>query len=131
MEAGRQLSNGKRKDKLVAVIPCRELGAMSGEITLKSTLQEALEIIREELRLSSAKYNCLEPARGMEESWAQALVKVRILEAHIHALDSEEVRKALYKWKKGAQEYGADKEDTGIDDSFSTLDRYDQTGHDL
>lgn len=84
---------------------------MTGEITLKSTLLEALEIIREELRLSSAKYNCLEPAKGMEESWAQALVKVRILEAHIHALDSEEVRKALCEWKKGAQEYGTETEE--------------------
>lgn len=77
---------------------------MSGEITLKSTLLECLELIREELRLSSAKYNCLEPARGMEESWAQARIKVSILEAHIHAMESEEVRKAIHEWKKGAQE---------------------------
>lgn len=84
---------------------------MTGEITLKSTLLEARDIIREELRLSSAKYNCLEPARGMEESWAQALTKVRILEAHIHALDDEGVRKALYEWKKGAQEYGTETEE--------------------
>ena len=41
---------------------------MSGEITLKSTLLEALEIIREELRLSSAKYNCLEPARAWKRA---------------------------------------------------------------
>ena len=84
---------------------------MAGEITLKSTLLEALELMREKLRISSAKYDCLEPARGMEESWAEALVQVRILEAHIHALESEEVRKALYEWKKGAQEYGTETEE--------------------
>ena len=84
---------------------------MAGEITLKSTLLEALELMREKLRISSAKYDCLEPARGMEESWAEELVQVRILEAHIHALESEEVRKALYEWKKGAQEYGTETEE--------------------
>ena len=41
---------------------------MKGTITRKSVLLEALEIMREELRLSSKAYNCLEPARGMEES---------------------------------------------------------------
>ena len=75
---------------------------MQEEITRKSVLIEALQIMREELRLCSEKYNCLEPKKGMEEAWEQAREKVRILEELIHSYDSEPVRRALAGWQKEA-----------------------------
>ena len=69
------------------------------EITRKSVLLECLSIMREEQRIMSKNYNCLEPAKGMEEAWEQGREKIRILEEHIQALDSEHVLKALASWQ--------------------------------
>ena len=69
------------------------------EITRKSVLLECLSIMREEQRIMSKNYNCLEPAKGMEEAWEQGREKIRILEEHIQALDSEPVLKALASWQ--------------------------------
>lgn len=72
---------------------------MTGEINLHSVLFECLQIMREELNICSKKYNGLEPKEGMEEAWAQARIKVQILQNMLHALDNEEVRAALGKWE--------------------------------
>lgn len=70
------------------------------EITRKSVLLECLSIMREEQRIMSKNYNCLEPADGMEEAWNQGRRKIQILEEHIQALDSEPVLRALAGWQK-------------------------------
>lgn len=72
---------------------------MTGEINLHSVLFECMQIMREELGICSKKYNGLEPKEGMEEAWAQARIKVQILQNMLHALDNEEVRAALGKWE--------------------------------
>ena len=76
------------------------------EITRKSVLLECLSIMREEQRICSKNYNCLEPAKGMEEAWNQGRKKIQILEDMIHAYDSEPVRKALADWQKDVMENG-------------------------
>ena len=70
------------------------------EITLKSVMLECLSIMREEQRIVSKNYNCLEPAKGMEEAWDQGRRKIQILQEHIQSLDSEHVLKALADWQK-------------------------------
>lgn len=72
---------------------------MTGEINLHSVLFECMQIMREELDICSKKYNGLEPKEGMEEAWAQARIKVQILQNMLHAMDNEEVRAALGKWE--------------------------------
>lgn len=79
------------------------------EINRKSVLLECLELMREELRLSSRDYNGLVPADRMEESWEQARRKVEILEELIHAYDSEPVRVALADWQKEVMQEGPPK----------------------
>lgn len=70
------------------------------EITRKSVLLECLSIMRQELAVMSKNYNGLEPARGMEEAWAQGRKKVEILQELIQAYDNEVVRSALADWQK-------------------------------
>ncbi len=79
---------------------------MDGEITRKSVLIEALQIMREELDICSEGYNGLIPKRGMEEAWDQARRKVQIMQDLIHAYESEPVRKALADWQKDVMEQG-------------------------
>lgn len=79
---------------------------MEGEITLQSTLIEALQIMREELHICSKKYNGLEPKEGMEKAWQQARAKVRILQNLLHATESEDVREALGKWELAVKKEG-------------------------
>ena len=68
--------------------------------TRKSVLLECLSIMREEQRIMSKNYNALEPAKGMEEAWAQGREKIQILEDLIQAYDTEPVRRALADWQK-------------------------------
>ena len=70
------------------------------EITRKSVLLECLSIMREEQRICSKGYNCLEPAKGMEEAWEQGRRKITILQEIIQALDSEPVLRAMANWQK-------------------------------
>ena len=70
------------------------------EITRKSVLLECLSIMREEQRICSKGYNCLEPAKGMEEAWEQGRRKIQILQEIIQALDSEPVLRSLANWQK-------------------------------
>lgn len=70
------------------------------EITRKSVLMECLSIMREEQRICSKGYNCLEPADGMEEAWEQDRRKITILQEIIQALDSEPVLRAMANWQK-------------------------------
>lgn len=79
---------------------------MTGEITRKSVLIEALQIMREELDICSEGYNGLIPKKGMEEAWEQARRKVQIMQDLIHAYESEPVRKALADWQKETMEKG-------------------------
>lgn len=79
---------------------------MDGEITRKSVLIECLQIMREELNICSAKYNGLEPKKGMEEAWSQARRKVQILQGLIQAYESEPVREALANWQQEVMEKG-------------------------
>ena len=76
------------------------------EINRKSVLLECLDIMREELRICSAKYNGLVPKQGMEEAWAQCRKKVDILEDLIHAMDSEEVRRTIANWQFEVMKHG-------------------------
>lgn len=76
------------------------------EITRKSVLLECLSIMRSEQKICSKNYNCLEPAKGMEEAWEQGRTKIRILEEIIQAMDSEEVAKALANWQQEIMEHG-------------------------
>ena len=84
------------------------------EITLKSTLLECLSIMREEQRIVSKNYNCLEPAKGMEEAWEQGRRKIQILQEHIQSLDSEHVLKALAEWQKEEKPPKENNTDFGI-----------------
>ena len=70
------------------------------EITRKSVLLECLSIMREEQRICSKNYNCLEPAKGMEEAWKQGRRKIAILQEMIQALDSEPVLRAIAGWQQ-------------------------------
>ena len=79
---------------------------MQGEITRKSVLLECLSIMREELRICSKGYNCLEPAKGMEEAWEQGRRKVQILQHMIQAYESEPVRRSIAEWQKDVMENG-------------------------
>lgn len=74
------------------------------EITLKSILTECLDILRQERDVFSEKYNGLEPKKGMEEAWQQAMDKVQKLKDFIPALESEAVLAALAMWKHGETE---------------------------
>ena len=76
------------------------------EITRKSVLLECLSIMRQELAVVSKKYNGLEPARGMEEAWAQGRRKVQILEELVHSYDNPQVRAAIADWQKDVMENG-------------------------
>lgn len=76
------------------------------EITRKSVLLECLSIMREEQRICSKGYNCLEPAKGMEEAWEQGRRKITILQEIIQALDSEPVLRAMANWQKEIMEKG-------------------------
>ena len=76
------------------------------EITRKSVLLECLSIMREEQRICSKGYNCLEPAKGMEEAWEQGRRKITILQEIIQALDSEPVLRAMAGWQKEIMEKG-------------------------
>ena len=78
------------------------------KITRKSVLLECLEIMRQELAMTSKHYNGLEPKEGMEEAWEQGREKIRILEDLIHAYDTETVRKALADWQKDVMENGVE-----------------------
>lgn len=80
------------------------------EITRKSVLLECLSIMREEQRICSKGYNCLEPAKGMEEAWEQGRRKIELLEDIIHALDSEPVLRAMANWQKEIVEKGTPRE---------------------
>ena len=70
------------------------------EITRKSVLLECLSIMREEQRICSRNYNCLEPAKGMEQAWEQGRRKIAILQEMIQALDSEPVLRAIAGWQQ-------------------------------
>lgn len=80
------------------------------EITRKSVLLECLSIMREEQRICSKGYNCLEPAKGMEEAWEQGRRKITILQEIIQALDSEPVLRAMAGWQKEIMEKGTPRE---------------------
>ena len=69
-------------------------------------LLECLSIMREELQICSAKYNGLEPKKGMEEAWRQARTKVEILQEMCQAMDSEPVRSAIADWQQEVMEHG-------------------------
>lgn len=62
-------------------------------------LLECLSIMRQEQAVMSKNYNGLEPAKGMEEAWAQGRRKIEILQELIHAYDSEPVRRSLANWQ--------------------------------
>ena len=96
--------------------------SMQGEITRKSVLLECLSIMREELRICSKGYNCLEPAKGMEEAWEQGRRKVQILQHMIQAYESEPVRKALADWQKDVMENGPSALEISREDIIDALD---------
>ena len=73
---------------------------MATEITRKSVLLDCLEIMRENLRICSKKYDKLEPEEGMEEMWNLFREKCRILQELIQAYESEPVRAAIAGWQK-------------------------------
>ena len=79
---------------------------IKGEVTLKSTLTDCLQILRQELAVCSKNYNGMEPARGLEEAWQIQRKEVDVLQEHIHALESETVRQALASWQVDVMEHG-------------------------
>ena len=92
---------------------------MEGEVTLRSTLIDCLQIKRQELAICSKHYNGLEPARGMEAAWDIHRREVNELEKAIKSLGCEKVRVAMADWQKDVEENGPtalDVEDlTGLD----------------
>ena len=72
---------------------------MEGNVTIRSTLLDCLQIKRRELGVCSKHYNGLEPAKGMEEAWDIHRREVDLLEKLIQSMDSEEVRVALAAWQ--------------------------------
>ena len=69
-------------------------------VTRKSVLTECLEYERELWKVTSKKYDTLEPAHGMEAQWEEQKEKCRILQELIQALESEPVRRELAEWQK-------------------------------
>ena len=74
------------------------------EINRKSVLLECLSIMRQELALTSERYDGLSPKKGMEEAWQQCRQKIDILKDMIHAYESEPVRRAMANWQKEIME---------------------------
>lgn len=70
------------------------------EITKKSVLIECLEYEREIWKLSSKRYDTMEPMKGMEKEWEEQREKCRILQELIQALDSEPVRREMAQWQR-------------------------------
>ena len=73
-------------------------------------LLECLAIMRQELELTSKRYNGLEPKEGMEEAWFQCRQKIEILQDMIHAYESEPVKRALADWQKDIIERNSEPE---------------------
>ncbi len=67
----------------------------SREITRREVLLECLEIIRQEWRIASKSYNCLEPKEGMEDAFDDCMVKATVLQQLIQAMETEPVRAAI------------------------------------
>lgn len=65
------------------------------QITAKEVLIECLQIMREEWKIASKSYLCLEPKKGMEKQFNDCMEKCRTLERVIQAMDTEEVRAAM------------------------------------
>lgn len=76
------------------------------EVTRKNVLLKCLHIMREEFRMTSKRYNGLEPAEGLEEIWQAQRQEIAVLEDMIQALDSEPVRAALANWQKEVMQQG-------------------------
>ena len=68
-------------------------------MTRREVLIECLELEREMWRISSKKYDTLEPMAGMEAAWEDYREKCRIIQEMIQALESETVRNALANWQ--------------------------------
>lgn len=68
-------------------------------MTRREVLIECLELEREMWRISSKKYDTLEPVRSMEAAWEDYREKCRIIQEMIQALESETVRNALANWQ--------------------------------
>ena len=60
--------------------------------------------MRQELALTSERYDGLTPKKGMEDAWAQCRQKIEILKDMIHAYESEPVRRAMANWQKEIME---------------------------
>ena len=92
------------------------------EITRKSVLLECLSIMRQELALTSERYDGLSPKKGMEDAWAQCRQKIEILKDMIHACESEPVRKALADWQKEIMQRNGEPEAKMDGDFLAALD---------
>lgn len=88
---------------------------MNGQVTIRSTLIDCLQIKRQELGICSKSYNGLEPARGLEEAWDIQRREVQVLEKLIQSLESEEVRVALAAWQRDVMNNGGRAEALRLD----------------
>ena len=66
-----------------------------GDITRREVMLECLEIIRQQWRITSKSYNCLEPKAGMEIEFWECMKKATTLQRIIQAMESEKVREAI------------------------------------
>ncbi len=71
---------------------------MKKEITLRTTLEECLEIMRGMKRIASKDYDGRMPAQGMEDEFDELDEKCRILRELLQAIKSEKVIRAIHEW---------------------------------
>lgn len=79
---------------------------MDRNMTRREVLLECLEILRQEWRICSKSYNCLEPKKGMEAAFDDCLKKCVVLQQLIQALENEPVRAAIAKFLDDEPERG-------------------------